>query len=102
MKNSRELGPLQHSIVTTIAVHAPNSFMDCKCLANLIAEHLEVHHPLSNTQWGFQAGKSTTGALLSTTYEWLTALENGSKVCAVFFDLKKAFDSVPHKELMSS
>ena len=68
---------------------------------SLVATHLELYHPLSNAQWGFQTGKSTTTALLSTTHEWLTALEQRKEVSAVFFDLKKAFDSVPHKELMS-
>ena len=34
----------------------------------LIAEHVETHRPLSTSQWGFQAGKSTVTALLSTTH----------------------------------
>ena len=33
----------------------------------LITEHLSSVHPLSNTQWGFQSGKSTVSALLTTT-----------------------------------
>jgi len=58
-----------------------------------------VHHPLSNSQWGFQKRKSTTTALLSTTHQWLIALEQGKEFCAFFLDLRKAFDSVPHKQL---
>ena len=32
----------------------------------LIAKYLSEHHPLVNTQWGFQSGKSTVTALLAT------------------------------------
>ena len=40
----------------------------------LIMDHLHNHHPLSEFQWGFQPGKSTVTALLSTTHSWLTSL----------------------------
>ena len=67
---------------------------------NQIAAHLETHHPLSNFQWGFRPGRSTVTALLETTHSWLQCLEAGREVTAVFFDLKKAFDSVPHRALL--
>ena len=54
-------------------------------------------HPLSNSQWGFQPGKSTVTALLATDDKWLRMLDEGREIGAVFFDLRKAFDSVPHK-----
>ena len=41
-------------------------------------------------------GRSTTSALLSVIHDWLEHLEAGKEVCTVFFDLKKAFDSVAH------
>ena len=67
----------------------------------VITDHLaDIHFPLDK-QWGFQPKKSTTTALLHTIHDWLQHLENGKEVCAVFFDLKKAFDSVPHRALMS-
>ena len=65
-----------------------------------ITNHLNDHHPLSNNQWGFQSGKSTVAALLSVTHDWFQALESGQEVCSIFFDLKKAFDSVPHRPLL--
>jgi len=61
----------------------------------LLADHLSTHHPLSNSQWGFSEGKSTVTALLTTTHEWFQSLEEGKEICAVFFDFKKAFDSIP-------
>ena len=41
-------------------------------------------------------------ALLATVDIWLRMLDEGSEIRAVFFDLRKAFDSVPLKVLMES
>ncbi len=62
--------------------------------------HLDSTHSLSNCQWGFSAGKSKTGALINAIEIWQQVLESGFSICAVFFDLQKAFDSVPHKPLL--
>lgn len=66
----------------------------------LLSEQLSSLHPISNAQWGFQSRKSTVTALLTSTYEWFQQLEAGVEVCTVFFDLRKAFDSVPHRALL--
>ena len=68
---------------------------------SLITDYLSTHHPLANCQWGFQPGKSTVSALLHTTHEWFQLLENGAEIGAIFFDFKKAFDTVPHLPLLS-
>ena len=67
----------------------------------VLTEHLSQHHLLSEMQWGFQTKKSTTLALLSVTHDWFQSLDSGAEVCAVFFDFKKAFDTVPHRNLIS-
>ena len=45
-------------------------------------------------------GRSTTGAILSAIHDWHGHLDKGADVQAVFFDLQKAFDSVPHCPLI--
>ena len=72
-----------------------------KHMYSKILEHLKDISFLSNKQWGFTKGKSTTGALLTAVHNWHKLLEDGQSVCAVFFDFKKAFDKVPHSILMS-
>ena len=51
----------------------------------LILKHVEFSTPLALQQWGFRAGRSTVSALLNVTHNSLQALDDGMKVCAVFF-----------------
>ena len=37
---------------------------------------------------------------IKVTDDWLTQLEEGNEVAAIFFDIKKAFDSVPRQRLL--
>ena len=66
----------------------------------IILHQFEEFSPISVRQWGFQPKKSTTAALLKTFNDWALALDNHKEVCAVFFDIRKAFDSVPHRYLL--
>ena len=71
-----------------------------KHMYKLILKHIESSTPLALQQWGFRSGRSTVSALLDVTYNWLNTLDSGKEVCAVFFDLRKTFDSVPHRPLL--
>ena len=66
----------------------------------LLLKHLCSSDPISNSQFGFLKGRSTTGALVTAIDDGHTHLDNGLDVCVVFFDLKKGFDSVPHNALL--
>ena len=44
--------------------------------------------------------KSTTGAVLSALYDWEGLLDKNLEVLVAFLDIRKAFDSVPHKCLL--
>ena len=70
-----------------------------KHVHHIIAKHVSKNPQFANVQWGFQSGKSTV-ALLATTYDWFQKLDSGKEVCAAFFDIQKAFDTIPHHALM--
>ena len=91
--------------------HSPNNYRPISLLSvlskvlekhihTLIFNNLKQHYPLFDCQWGFQNGRSTVSALLSTIHHWLQLMESGMDVCTVFLDYCKAFDSVPHAPLM--
>ena len=67
---------------------------------NLLLQHLAEMQPISDSQWGFQRGKSTVTALSETTHNWFNVNEKGIEEGAVFFDFRKTFDSVPHRVLL--
>ena len=71
-----------------------------KIVYSRLWEHIVEHAPLSVCQWGFQKHRSTTTALLFATHEWYTYLDKQKDVICIFFDYRKAFDSVPHRRLM--
>ena len=66
----------------------------------MVLEHLIEKQLLSEYQWGFSSGKSTVTALLSSINDILQLLESGADVSMIFFDLRKALDSVPHLPLL--
>lgn len=71
-------------------------------ISHLLSTHLSSVSPplLSSSQWGFMPRKGTTSALISVLHDWHHQLNKGIDICSVFFDLRKAFDTVPHRPLM--
>ena len=65
-----------------------------------ILKHIESSMPLAQQQWRFRSGWSTVSALLDVTHKWLQSMDKGKEICAIFFDLRKAFGSVPHRSLL--
>ncbi len=59
---------------------------------NILRDFMHNQCPLSPNQWGFCSGKSTSTALAYITHCWNAKLHTGVDICAVFFDLRKAFD----------
>ena len=55
---------------------------------------------LSKHQYGFVKGRSTHCQLLAAYHQILASLDRRDSCCAVYLDFRKAFDSVPHSELL--
>ena len=72
-----------------------------KILERYIFEKLCTFLYISDNQWGFQAGKSSIGAVLSAVHDWQYHLDRGDEAQAIFFYLQKAFDTIPHAKLIS-
>ena len=55
----------------------------------------------SKNQFGFIKGTSTALQLLRIMDEWTTQLDYGGQVDVIYTDFAKAFDTVPHRRLLS-
>ena len=63
--------------------------------------HLLGNGLISNTQYGFIAGRSTSLQLLHMLDRWTEYLEYGGQIDVMYSDFEKAFDKVPHARLLS-
>ena len=72
-----------------------------KLVTRHIMAHLEDHDLLSPHQYGFRAGFSCTSQLIRLFHSRASALDKNKSSDIVFLDFEKAFDSVPHKHLIS-
>ena len=77
----------------------------CKMMETLVRKHLinhlEENKIVSRHQHGFTAGRSCITQLLETLDIWTEVLDNGGSIDVVYTDFMKAFDSVPHRRLVS-
>ena len=62
---------------------------------------MKTNKLFSNKQYGFISGRSTTLQLLEVIDKWTEAIDNGKNVDCIYMDYQKAFDTVPHKRLLS-
>ena len=67
-----------------------------------LQRYLQRFDLLSPFQTGFRQHHSTESAVIYFTDEIRRSAESGKSTGALFIDLRKAFDSVPHKELLST
>jgi len=76
----------------------------CKLLEKIIRdkllEHMRKNDQISEYQFGFLPGRSTTIQLLNVMEDWTRTLDEGGQIDAVYMDFMKAFDKVPHQRLI--
>ena len=56
---------------------------------------------LSDKQYGFISGRSTSLQLFHMLDQWTDYLEYGEQIDVLYNDFEKAFDKVPHTRLLS-
>ena len=64
-------------------------------------KHLEKNKILTSLNHGFRSGYSCETQLLTATHDLLSSYDNGRQVDVAILDFSKAFDTVPHRKLLS-
>ena len=92
----------KHGDRTNPSNYCPISLLSVlsKILEKHMAQLLTEHMAISLHQWGFYKEKSTAGALALAFDQWRRHLEESNDICTMFFDYRKAFDTVPHGKLL--
>ena len=67
---------------------------------NQLYAFLMRHDLLADAQSGFRPCHSTLTALLDITNDWFSNMDNGLLTGVLFLDLRKAFDTVDHENLI--
>lgn len=71
-----------------------------KCVIKLLSAYLEKVKFFSTNQFGFLQGRGTDDALFEHVRFLTETLEAGRSAVAVYFDIRKAFDTVNHSILL--
>ncbi|CAH2101818.1 unnamed protein product [Euphydryas editha] len=72
-----------------------------KILNKRLVNYLTVNNILSNSQFGFRAGKSTEDAVVTLTGKIIQNFDQKIKTVGIFLDLSKAFDTVSIPKLIN-
>ena len=95
-KGNRKLASNYRPVSTSIVCRVLETI-----IRNFMVEFLVSNNLLSDFQFGFVKGRSTTLQLLNVLNDWTNSLENKFITDCIYLDYQKAFDSVPHKRLIS-
>ena len=64
-------------------------------------KYLINNNLLSDSQFGFLAGRSTCAQLLTSLNKWYSSYNQGINIDIVYADISKAFDTVSHHKLLA-
>ena len=90
---------------TSVSNYRPIALLCCiskvfeQIIYNCIVCHITSH--ISCSQFGFLKNRSTTQQLLKFLNSLINSFNNRSQTDTVYFDIRKAFDSVSHQILLS-
>ena len=79
---------------------APSKIME-RIIYERIYNSLESRNVLSRHQYGFRASRGTNDAVFKLINNIYSARDKGESLLACFLDVRKAFDSIHHLELIS-
>ena len=71
-------------------------------LFEIVHTEFTANNLLSTRQFGCRPQSSTREAILSATNDWHLHLDSKKGVACLFFDLSKAFDTLPHWTILSN
>lgn len=71
-----------------------------RVVADVVCHHLSDNYLLSDQQFGFRPGRSTSDLLMLLTRDWQDALDDGLDTVVVALDIAGAFDRVWHEGLL--
>ena len=71
-----------------------------RIVVEAINNHLQEHSLLSDQQYGFRSGRSTSDLLMLLSRDWQDSLDNGLDTLVVALDIAGAFDRVWHAGLL--
>ena len=92
--------------------HLPENYrpVSLTCVASKLLEHiicrhlldhLDKHNVLTSLNHGFRAGYSCETQLVVTAHDLLESFDSDTQADVLVLDLRKAFDTVPHRKLLS-
>lgn len=93
---------------SSAASYRPVSLCPCfgKLLETIVKKqlerHVDMHAPLSSTQHGFRAGRSTTSNLLACDARIADLVNQSKPYDIITFDFRRAFDRVPHADMLAA
>lgn len=84
-----------------ISVQSPLAKVLEACMKMRLVEFLEDNNYFSPNQYGFRTKSSTLSAVVDITSYIQSQLDKGRHAAGLFIDLKKAFDTVDHRILIT-
>ena len=84
-----------------ISLTDPFSKLIERCIHSQLIKFFEKYKLIHPNQFGFQKGVSTEAAINQVYEELASGMDSKELTCAIFLDIRKAFDSINHKLLIN-